>query len=71
MIAEDPNRVFAIERFINQKITRVKLENFEHRHTALFEQDKPGAESGYTGSARALRIHGGYHFRTRSAKEVG
>ncbi len=29
MIAEDANHVFAIERFINQKIARVKLENFE------------------------------------------
>ncbi len=62
MIAEDSNHVFAIERFINQKITRVKLENFEYRYTALFEQDKPGAKSGYTGSARAVRVHGGYHF---------
>jgi len=62
MIAEDANHVFAIERFINQKIARVKLENFEYRYTALFEQDKPGAKSGYTGSARAVRVHGGYHF---------
>ena len=62
MIAEDANHVFAIERFINQKIARVKLENFDYRYTALFEQDKPGAKSGYTGSARAVRVHGGYHF---------
>ncbi len=62
MIAEDANHVFAIERFINQKIPRVKLENFDYRYTALFEQDKPGAKSGYTGSARAVRVHGGYHF---------
>ena len=62
MIAEDANHVFAIERFISQKIARVKLENFDYRYTALFEQDKPGAKSGYTGSARAVRVHGGYHF---------
>jgi superfamily II DNA/RNA helicase len=71
MIAEDANHVFAIERFINQKIARGKLENFDYRYAALFEQDKPGAKSGRTGSARAMRVHGGYHFRTRSAKEVG
>ena len=56
MIAEDANHVFAIERFISQKIARVKLENFEYRYTALFEQDKPGAKSGYTGSARAVSV---------------
>jgi hypothetical protein len=34
MIAEDANHVFAIERFMNQKIARVKLENFDCRYTA-------------------------------------
>jgi len=62
MVAEDSNHVFAIERFISQKIQRVKLENFNYTYTALFEADKPGATSGYTGSARAVRVHGGYHF---------
>jgi len=62
MVAEDSNHVFAIERFIGQKITRVKLENFDYRYTALFEADKPGQASGYTGSARGVRVHGGYHF---------
>ena len=62
MVAEDSNHVFSIERFIGQKITRVKLENFDYRYTALFEADKPGQTSGYTGSARGVRVHGGYHF---------
>jgi ATP-dependent RNA helicase RhlE len=62
MVAEDANHVFAIERFISQKIQRVKLENFNYTYTALFEADKPGQTSGYTGSARAVRVHGGYHF---------
>jgi superfamily II DNA/RNA helicase len=62
MIAEDANHVFAIERFINQKIAWVKLANFDYRYTVLFEQDKPGAKSGYTGSTRAVRVHGGCHF---------
>ncbi|MFO1514827.1 MAG: DEAD/DEAH box helicase [Verrucomicrobiota bacterium] len=62
MVAEDSNHVFAIERFISQKIQRVKLENFNYTYTALFEADKPGQTSGYTGSARAVRVHGGYHF---------
>jgi ATP-dependent RNA helicase RhlE len=63
MIAEDAAHVFAIERFISQKIERVKLDNFEYRYTALFEESKPGAKAGgFPGKARAVRIRGGYHF---------
>jgi len=63
MIAEDAAHVYAIERFISQKIARVKLENFDYRYTALFEEDKPGAKpGGFPGKARAVRIRGGYHF---------
>jgi len=62
MVAEDTNHVLSIERFITQKIARVKLENFDYRYTALFEQDKPGQPKGFVGAARAVRVHGGYHF---------
>jgi ATP-dependent RNA helicase RhlE len=62
MVAEDANHVFSIERFINQKISRVKLDGFDYRYTALFEQDKPGQKGGYAGNVRAVRVHGGYHF---------
>jgi ATP-dependent RNA helicase RhlE len=62
MVAEDAKHVMAIERFISQKIVRVKLENFDYRYTALFEADKPGQPQGYAGSVRAVRVHGGYHF---------
>jgi ATP-dependent RNA helicase RhlE len=62
MVAEDASHVFAIERFISQKIVRVKLENFDYRYTALFEEEKPGQPRGYAGSARGVRVHGGYHF---------
>jgi len=62
MVAEDSNHVFSIERFIGQKISRVKLENFDYRYTALFEEEKPGQPRGYAGSARAVRVRGGYHF---------
>jgi ATP-dependent RNA helicase RhlE len=61
MVAEDVKHVRAIERFISQKIARVKLENFNYRYTALFEEDKPGG-GGYSGGARGVRVHGGYHF---------
>src|SRR5258707_15531129 len=46
MVAEDSRHVFAIERFISQKIPRVKLENFDYRYTALFEEGKPGQPPG-------------------------
>jgi len=63
MVAEDAGHVFAIERFISQKIPRVKLENFNYRYTALFEEAKPGqAQGGFPGKVRGGRVHGGYHF---------
>ena len=64
MIAEDAPHVFAIERFISQKIPRVKMEKFDYRYTALFEESKPGAPAatGFPGKVRGGRVHGGYHF---------
>jgi ATP-dependent RNA helicase RhlE len=62
MIAEDAPHVFAIERFISQKIPRVKMEKFEYRYTALFEEPKAGAAAGFPGKVRGGRVHGGYHF---------
>src|ERR1039457_2139264 len=63
MVAEDAPHVFAIERFISQKIPRVKMENFDYRYTALFEEAKPGAAAGgFPGKVRGGRVHGGYHF---------
>jgi len=63
MTAEDAGHVFAIERFISQKIPRVKLENFDYKYTALFEEAKPGQSAGgFPGKVRGGRVHGGYHF---------
>jgi ATP-dependent RNA helicase RhlE len=63
MVAEDAPHVYAIERFISQKIARVKLENFNYTYTALFEEAKPGAAAGgFPGKVHGGRIHGGYHF---------
>jgi ATP-dependent RNA helicase RhlE len=62
MTAEDASHVFAIERFISQKIPRVKLENFNYTYTTLFEEGKPGQPKGFPGKARGARVHGGYHF---------
>ena len=65
MVAEDATHVFAIERFIGKPIERVKLENFEYRYTALFEEEKaktPNAPAKFPGKVRGGRVHGGYHF---------
>ncbi len=37
MVAEDRPFVEAIERFIDRKIERIKLENFTYQHSAVFE----------------------------------
>ena len=62
MVAEDIRHVNAIENFISQKIPRVKLENFEYRYTALFEEGKPGHPTGSGGRVRGARVRGGYFY---------
>jgi ATP-dependent RNA helicase RhlE len=60
MVAEDQSYVERIERFIGTKVERVKLENFDYQYTALFDAGKKGA--GTVGSARGVRLSGGYYF---------
>src|SRR6267143_1292846 len=62
MVAEDSKHVMAIERFISQKIPRLKLENFNYKYTALFEEGKPGQPQGYERKVKAVRLSGGYYF---------
>src|SRR5262245_44044201 len=63
MVAEDSRHVFAIERFISQKIPRLKIENFNYRYTALFEEGKPGKpEMGGRSRVTGARVRGGYFF---------
>jgi ATP-dependent RNA helicase RhlE len=62
MVAEDSRHVAAIERFISQKVPRIRLEDFDYRYTALFEEEKPGQPKGYDRRVQAVRIRGGYFF---------
>jgi len=62
MVAEDGRHVQAIERFIGQKVPRVKLENFEYRYTALFEESKPGRAASGPPRITGARIRGGYFY---------
>ena len=60
MCAEDQTYVERIERFIGKKIERVKMEKFPYEYTALFDVNKKG--SAPVGSARGVRLSGGYFF---------
>jgi ATP-dependent RNA helicase RhlE len=62
MVAEDGRHVQAIERFIGQKIARIKLDDFDYRYTALFEEGKPGRPAGGPPRITGARIRGGYYF---------
>jgi len=62
MVAEDGRHVQAIERFIGQKIARVKIEDFDYRYTALFEESKPGHAQSGPMRARGARVRGGYFY---------
>jgi ATP-dependent RNA helicase RhlE len=60
MVAEDSSHVVAIERFISQKIPRSKLENFDYKYTALFEEGKPGQPVGRDRRVTGVRLRGSY-----------
>jgi ATP-dependent RNA helicase RhlE len=62
MVAEDGRHVQAIERFIGQRIPRIKIDNFDYRYTALFEEGKPGQAQAGPMRARGARVRGGYFF---------
>src|SRR5947208_6191393 len=61
MVAEDGAHMAAIERFIGQKIERIKLEGFNYEYTALFDEatDK---RSPYERKVKGVRLSGGYYF---------
>jgi ATP-dependent RNA helicase RhlE len=61
MVAEDRTHMAAIEKFIGQKIPRVKQDGFDYKYTALFEDEKSGS-SPYDRKVRGMRVHGGYVF---------
>src|SRR5262245_15523084 len=61
MVAGDIKHVEAIERFIGQKIERVKLEGYSYEYTALFEEGKAGRPA-LSGRIQGVRLSGGYYF---------
>ena len=62
MVAEDGPAVFDIERYIDQKIPRVKLEGFDYQYTALFDAEKSSQPNVRPTAVKAVRVRGGYFF---------
>ncbi len=62
MVAEDSNYVTRIERFISQKIPRLRLEGFNYEYTALFEEEKPNQPPRTERKIQGVRLSGGYYF---------
>lgn len=60
MVASDSKHMESIERFIGQKIERKKLDKFDYKYTALFEEGKKGR--GQIGRSTGGRVAGGYSF---------
>ncbi len=60
MVAEDRQHMASIERFIGQKIPRIKLEGFDYTYTSLFEENDKRAP--HETKFRAVRLSGGYYF---------
>lgn len=65
MTAEELPHVKEIERFINQTVPRLKLENFPYVYTALF---KEGDVEAALRGARGVRTHKGYSFGRRKRR---
>ena len=63
MNGEELPSLQAIERFIGQKIPRLKLENFPYLYTVLFESES-GITAGKSGVA-GRRTHRGYSYGRR------
>jgi ATP-dependent RNA helicase RhlE len=61
MVAEDASHVQAIERFIGQKVERVKLENFDYKYSVILDYDKPGQLPAHERRTRGVRLRGGYY----------
>ena len=62
MTAEELPHVKEIERFIGQKITRLKLENFPYIYSAIFNEE--AVEAALRGT-KGVRTHRGMSFGAR------
>ena len=69
MVASDTKHMTAIEHFIGQKIPRQKLDSFDYKYTALFDEGKKGQAP--VGRSTGGRVSGGYSFGSGGKKKGG
>jgi ATP-dependent RNA helicase RhlE len=62
MVAEDSAAVRAIERYIGNKVERVKLPNFNYDYSNVFDEGKPGVGALAERKVKGVRLTGGYYF---------
>ena len=65
MTAEELPHILDIERFIGQKVPRLKIENFEYIYTALFNEEGVTASLK---SAKGVRTHKGMRYGARKKR---
>ena len=61
MTAEDLPHIEAVERFIGQKIERVKLPGFNYQYSTVLDE-RFGSQSHKDRRVKGVRISGGYYF---------
>jgi len=66
--AQDAQSVMQIERFIETTIERKKVEGFNYRYTALFDEGKGDRPTLASGKFKSSRVRGGYVFGMSSRR---
>jgi ATP-dependent RNA helicase RhlE len=61
VVAEEQKSMLDIERFVGQKIRRLKLDGFPYVYTALFEEGKDGKGGTYR-PIKGFRTSKGYSY---------
>lgn len=67
--AQDAHAVQQIERYIDAKIVRRKVEGFDYRYTALFDEGKGNRPTLASGKFKSSRVRGGYVFGMSSRRK--
>jgi ATP-dependent RNA helicase RhlE len=61
VVAEEQKSMLDIEKFVGQKIRRLKLDGFSYVYTALFEEGKDGKSGAYR-PIKGFRTSKGYSY---------
>ncbi len=66
--AQDAHSVLQIERYIEAKIDRRRVDGFDYRYTALFDEGKGNRPTLASGKFKSSRVRGGYVFGMSSRR---